>query len=174
MSTLLRRLAPVLICLLALTACPGKKESAPASGSSPASSAATTPKALTGYSSPSDAVKGFFQAVNDKNYGVAWNSLTAKSQSEIIAMVAKDEKMEPKEVKEMFEQNQMPIQLGFWNSFRESSKTPQFTPQAAYKALSQNGDQASVELSSTNMKLEVKAFKEGDSWKTGYIETFME
>jgi hypothetical protein len=181
------RFITLFLSIFLLTACPAKKESpttvvvTPTSPAAP--SAATTPPSvpsvpsaptLPGYSTPDQAVKGFFNSVNDKRYDEAWSGLSAKSQQKIIAMVAQDEKMETKDVKAMFDENKTPIQRGFWDAFRNSSKASEFVPGSSYKTLSESGDVATVELSSGNVKLEIKAYKEGTGWKTGYVETFME
>lgn len=172
-----RSLVLTLLFVACFAGCPAKKDSAPAPGgvATPSESGAKAPEAVApSFATPDAAVKGFFDAVNEKKYGVAWASLTPKSQQKIVDMVSQDEKMKPEEVKALFDQNKTPIQRGFWDSFRESSKTSQFAPAATYKTLNENGNQASVELSSGNVKLEIKAFKEGNGWKAGYIETFME
>ena len=76
------------------------------------------PPAAVDRSTPIAGIKTFYDAVAKEQFDVAWNSLTKKSQDKFITMVAGDEKMDLAKVRSLFEENQMPIRLGFWRSFR--------------------------------------------------------
>lgn len=166
-------LLPLLL-TLALSACPGKKkeESPPPSGTS-APSAAKPVEAKSDFSTPVAATKTFYDAVVAEKYDLAWKSLTKVSQDKIIGLVAEEEKLDNAAVRKMFDDNEMPIQMGFWKSFRASSKVTEYVPNAVFKVTSESGDQASVELANKLVVIESKAFKEGGEWKMGYTETFM-
>ena len=169
------------------TACFGKKQESketvtappPATSSSvPAAKPAEAPAAAPAAAAPTlatpiDAVKGFFDAVSKEQYDVAWATLTKASQDKFITMVASDEKMEPAKVRELFEQTQTSIRIGFWRSFRNSSKLDLVAPTATYKVLNEGPEQAEVEMTSGDVVLKSKAFKEGSQWKMGYVETFL-
>lgn len=165
------------------SACFGKKkqEAAPTAPAAPAATeaktekteapapAATAPKLAT----PIDSVKGFFDAISKEQYDIAWASLTRASQDKFISMVAEDEKLDPAKVRDLFVQNQMPIRIGFWRSFRNSSKLDIVAPGATYKVLNEGPELAEVEMTSGDVVLKSKAIKEGDQWKMGYVETFL-
>src|SRR5688572_15183090 len=124
-----KTLVPVLLLLTLCTACPAKKKQeippppAPAPTEAKAPTAAPSePSGSLNLATPIDSVKGFFDAVSKEQYNIAWATLTKASQDKFISMVAEDEKLDPAKVREMFSQNQMPIRIGFWRSFRNSSK----------------------------------------------------
>jgi hypothetical protein len=60
----------------------------------------------------------FFQAVNAKDYGGAWNLLTEDSKSRITTMVADDAKLPATDIRQMFDANDARLQAGFWDSLR--------------------------------------------------------
>jgi len=136
-------------------------------------SEAKTSLSPTEASAAIEPVKTFYEAVNDKNYALAWSVLTKRTQDKFISMVAEDEKMALKKVRDLFENNAIPIQKGFWNSFREASKVMTLLPKAHYTVLSSKGKMAVVELSDDSQKLDSKAFKENGKWKLGYAESFL-
>jgi len=189
----------ILLTLLvpALSACPSKKTEAPAAPPPAAPSAAApapaappaeakpaaeapkaeaAPSAATSgnFSTPTDAVKTFYEAVNNETYDIAWSSLTQKSQAKIVDMVATDEKLDASAVKNLFDTNDAAIRKGFWSSFKNSSKVSEFAPGAVYKVTSDKGDMVVVELTNKLVTLDSKAFKENGQWKLGYIETFLD
>lgn len=121
---------------------------------------------------PAAAVQSFWAAVHAKNYSGSWNLLTKYSQDTIIQQVAKDEKMDAKKVRQMFESNSAETQRGFWESFRTSSKADVFA-QAKFKTASAANKAAQVTMDGVDpSKLTFKVFREGDAWKVGLIETF--
>jgi len=122
---------------------------------------------------PIQGAKSFYDAIAKEQFDVAWSSLTKKSQDKFISMVAKDEKMDPTKVRDLFEKNQMPIRLGFWRSFRYSSKIDTYTVNANYKVLREDGLEAEVEMVAGDMILISKVFFENGQWKLGYTETFL-
>ncbi len=175
MKSLIQHLSCFLLLLVFTTACPATKEKKETPPPSPVSTSAAPPSsAASSYANPTDAVKSFYDAILNEKYNVAWSTLSKKSQDKFVAMVAEEEKMDPSKIREMFDQNQSAIQLGFWKSFRDSSKIATIAPTAAYKPSSENGNEAAVEMTSGSVSLQNKAYKEGNGWKFGYVETFME
>ncbi|MFO1462804.1 MAG: hypothetical protein U1F66_03440 [bacterium] len=176
-----KSLTALFLSLSFLTACPSlkKQEAAPPAAPAPASSAVAPaeakPTAAPGakFATPIDSTKGFYDAVVAEKYDIAWSALSKASQDKFIAMVAEDEKMDPAKVRELFEQNQTSIQLGFWKSFRSSSKLEAVAPKATYKVLNEGPELAEVELTSGDVTLKSKAIKENGQWKMGYVETFL-
>lgn len=171
-------LIPLLVLLSFSTACHGekKKEAAPTPAATTEAKPEKTeaPAAPTlNASTPVDGVKGFYDAVSKEQYDIAWASLSKASQDKFISMVAEDEKLDPAKVRELFSQNQTPIRIGFWRSFRNSSKLDIVAPGATYKLVNESPDQAEVEMSSGEVVLKSKAFKEDGQWKMGYVETFL-
>ncbi|HKX13489.1 MAG TPA: hypothetical protein VJP40_10075, partial [bacterium] len=94
-------------------------------------------------------------------------------QDKFISMVAEDEKMDKDKVRDLFDRDTSSIRLGFWRSFRNSSKLDIYAPGATYKVVSESGDLAEVEMTSGSFSLKSKAFKEDGKWKLGYVETFL-
>ncbi len=177
-----KSLIPLILLLTFSTACLGekKKDAAPAAPAPveakaekteavPAPAPAAAPKLAT----PVDAVKGFFDAVSKEQYDVAWASLTKTSQDKFVTMVAEDAKLDPAKVRDLFVQNQMSIRIGFWRSFRNSSKLDIVAPGASYKVLNEGPELAEVEMTSGDIVLKSKALKEDGQWKMGYVETFL-
>jgi hypothetical protein len=110
----------------------------------------------------------FFQAVNSKDYGVAWKILTKKSQNSIVQAVASASKLKPAKVKVLFEKDEKTVQNGFWDSFRLSSKADQVAG-ATFKTASKDAKTARVTFSA---KLPILMFNEG-GWKFGLFESFL-
>lgn len=173
-----KTLVPVLLLLTLCTACPAKKKQetppppVPTEAKAPPA-APSEPGGALNLATPVDSVKGFFDAVSKEQYNVAWATLTKASQDKFISMVAEDEKLDPAKVREMFSQNQMPIRIGFWRSFRNSSKLDIVAPGATYKVLNEGPEMAEVEMTSGDVVLKSKTYKEGGQWKMGYVETFL-
>jgi len=184
-----KSLIPLVLCLGLLMSCSflKKKESG---SSAPATTTATTTTttsstssatpseakpaaAASSYATPIDATKGFYDAVVAEKYDVAWGALTKASQDKFINMVADDEKMDPAKVRTLFEENQSSIQLGFWKSFRNSSKLDTVAPKATYQVLNSGPELAEVQLNSGDVVLKSKAIKENGQWRMGYVETFL-
>jgi ribosomal protein L16 Arg81 hydroxylase len=122
---------------------------------------------------PEAAVKNFYDAVSEEKFDLAWNELSKNSQNKFIKMVADDEKMPEAEVRKLFEENRKSIQLGFWKSFRDSSKLAQYAPGAQYEVLSQEDGKSMVQMKSGEMVLDSQVVLEGGSWKMGYAESFL-
>lgn len=177
-----RKLGLALLTLPLIAACPAKKsdtvgsESAKPGSSSPASAATPAPAAKPvelKLGTPVEATQGFYDAIAAENYAAAWGSLTKKSQDKFVSMVAEDEKLDKDKVRDLFERDTSSIRLGFWRSFRNSSKLDIYAPGATYKVVSESGDQAEVEMTSGSFSLKSKAFREDGKWKMGYVETFL-
>ena len=159
--------------ILLLAACPSKKKEETAKPGEAAPPAVKTGELKADLNSPVAATKTFYDSVVAEKYDVAWKSLTKVSQDKIVSMVAEEEKLDPAAVHKLFDNNETPIQLGFWKSFRASSKVTEYVPQAIFKLVNESGNQATVELANKLVVIESKAFKEGGDWKMGYVETFM-
>ncbi len=171
----------LIIALFLVSGCPAKKKegapSAPASPSAPTSPSGTVSPdgALkTDLSTPEGATQTFYTSVNSEKFDISWKSLSKTSQDKIVAMVAEEEKMDPKEVQKLFDANAQAIQAGFWKSFKNSSKVDQYAPGAAYKVVKVDGNEAQVQLTNKLVVLDSKAFKEDGQWKMGYVESFMD
>jgi hypothetical protein len=158
-----------LVAILFTTGCPKKKEEIP----KPLETAAPGTEVKADFNTPLGAAKTFFDSVLAEKYDISWKSLTKTSQDKFVTMVAEEEKMDPAAVRKLFDDNEAPIQMGFWKSFRASSKVTEYVPQAVYKVVSENGDQATVELTNKLVVLDSKVFKQGGHWRMGYVESFM-
>jgi hypothetical protein len=155
--------------------CPAKKQEV--GPSAPATSSTSTAPGADGkpdLSSPEGATKAFYDSVNLEKFNISWNTLSKTSQDKIVIMVAEEEKLDPKEVRQLFDTNSQAIQAGFWKSFKNSSKVDQYAPGAVYKVLKVDGSEAQIQLSNKLVVLDSKAFKEDGQWKMGYVESFMD
>lgn len=118
---------------------------------------------------PAGAVKGFFGAVAAKEYAKAWGYLSNASKTQICDMIAKDEKMQVTEVRALFDSNDPRIQNGFWDSFRQSSKSDVLAD-SHYTTGAVTGNRADVKMDGNNTVFHT--FKENGKWKFGLMETF--
>jgi hypothetical protein len=173
-----RKLGLALLALPLLIACPSKKDKAVGEDATKPAVVGATPspaakEVVLKLATPIEATQGFYDAIAAENYAAAWGSLTKKSQDKFISMVSEDEKMDKDKVRDLFDRDASSIRLGFWRSFRNSSKLDIYAPGATYKVVSEAGDQAEVEMSSGSFSLKSKAFKEDGKWKLGYVETFL-
>lgn len=119
--------------------------------------------------SPAGAVKGFFGAVAAKDYLKAWGLLSDTSKTTICEMIAKDENMKASDVRTLFDTNDPRIQNGFWDSFRQSSKSDVLAG-STYTSGAVNGTKASVTMEGNTTVFHT--FKENGRWKFGLMETF--
>lgn len=115
---------------------------------------------------PAQAVRGFFQAVMGASYGEAWSMLTAHSQTQLVDFVARNEKMDPAEVRRLFANNQM---QGFWDNWRRQGGV-QDVAGRNFSTASVSGTMGKVVADGGSFVF--KAFKETGGWRFGLVETF--
>ncbi len=173
MNSHFHRFALLFALLLLIPGCPSKKTEEPAKAPEAAKQEEAAKPAKGNYATPIDAVKSFYNSISEERFDISWDSLSAASKDKFIKMVAEDEKMDPVKVKDLFDNNRMPIRMGFWKSFRDSSKIATFASKAQYKLVSESGNEAVVEMNAEDVVLESKAIKEGSVWKMGYVESFL-
>ena len=125
------------------------------------------------YDKPEAPVEGFFKAVSDQKFDVAWKSLSKHTQDRFIEEVAKEESIDKEKIRAMFDKNELPIQNGFWKAFRDTSKTEEMVKGASFSVQSSSGNEGLINFNTSNgAVIPCKVFKEGDSWRFGYAETF--
>jgi len=118
---------------------------------------------------PARAVKGFFQAVVNGDYARSWNLLSSHSQARIVAAVARDEGLDPQQVRRLFESNAPAVQNGFWANFRSSSRS-EVLAFKTFTTLNQEGNRAAVGLAGQDGSF--VAVRETGVWRFGLFETF--
>lgn len=118
---------------------------------------------------PASAVKGFFHAVAQKQYGAAWKLLSESSKATICQSIARDEKMDAGEVRRLFESNDVSIQNGFWESFRVNSKC-EVLAGSVFQSGAVDGNRADVTVRGASAVF--RAVREQGSWRFGLMETF--
>lgn len=118
---------------------------------------------------PAGAVKGFFGAVAAQEYPKAWALLSSTSKNTICEMIAKDEKMQAADVRTLFETNDPSIRKGFWESFRQSSKSDVLAA-SSFTTGAVNGERADVTMQGNSAVF--LTFREKGQWKFGLMETF--
>jgi hypothetical protein len=126
------------------------------------------------YDAPEKALKSFFSAVHDKNFDVAWESLSLPSRQYFINFYSKWRGISPALAKEMFEKTVPEIRETFWERFNQSSEEAKLVGNATFTVADIKGNIAMVEMTSGGISYHYKAVKEGDFWKLGYVETFPE
>ncbi len=119
---------------------------------------------------PAHAVKGFFQAVNARDYGRAWDLLSSSSQNRIVTMVARDEEMSTEAVRRLFETRDPSVCAGFWDSFRASSHS-EILAGRTFTSGQVAGNRGSVRMDGNDERHFVTVLEEG-SWRFGLMETF--
>ena len=119
---------------------------------------------------PSQAVKGFFQAVDGQDYAQAWALLSSQSRTTLVNLIARDEKLDPQEVLQLFESNAPAIRAGFWESFRTSSGASVLAA-GTFQTLETSGNRARVQMQGRE-QVAFLAFLEQGSWHFGLVETF--
>ncbi len=164
----------LVLSLLGFISCEAKEKMQPSTEvSAPAPTPTPSAAPPVQNSTPEAAVKNFYEAIAQEKFDVAWKNLSQESQNKLIKMVAEEEKMKEDDVRKLFDENRKSIQLGFWKSFRESSKLAQYAPSAQYQVLSQEGGQSTVQMKSGEVALDAKAVQENGTWKMGYAESFL-
>lgn len=119
---------------------------------------------------PSQAIKGFFQAVDAQDYAQAWRLLSSQSRNTLAQLIARDEKLEPQEVLRLFESDDPSIRAGFWESFRTNSGASVLAA-GTFETLEVGGGRARVQMKGRE-QVAFLAFLEEGSWRFGLVETF--
>src|SRR5215467_12924145 len=65
------------------------------------------------YSRPAEAVKTFFTAFKDKDFDLAWQSLSAASKDQFVRSFAAGRKLSPVQVRDLFDKNKESVRLEF-------------------------------------------------------------
>lgn len=136
---------------------------------------------------PQDAPRLFFEAMYRMDYVQAWQLLTIQSQDELIRLIQKTEQKtastqgqgnEAKTVntevlKRMFNQGERPLLRGFWTQMRQSMGIETWHGQTfTLQEQSEDGKSAFVRVMPAKILLFVK--NENNTWKLGYVESFVE
>ena len=115
----------------------------------------------------------FYQAVNVKDYGTAWNLLTSASKARITSMVAADAKLPEEQVRQLFDTNDASVQGGFWDSLRGGADTEVYAGLKYVYAGEKNGALIvnASDPAGGDKSLEMIVKDEG-GYKFGLIETY--
>lgn len=122
--------------------------------------------------SPDAAAKGFFSSVATKNYSNAWHLMSEQSQNWLINIIAKQAKVEPAQVKVLFDSNDPSLQDGFWEEFRKSSKSEDLVKLGTFETVEATETDARVNMT-INGSVKTLLMKNEGGWKLGYQETFL-
>jgi hypothetical protein len=126
------------------------------------------------YSTPTEAVKTFFTALKDKDFDLAWESLSTVSQNQFIQSLAASQKISPAQARELLDKNKESVRVSFWAPLRERSKIVPLVPNAVYTLTDEKDNQAMVEMKSGGISNHIKAIKEGKEWRMGYVESALQ
>lgn len=122
--------------------------------------------------SQEQAVKDFFKAVADQDDETAWNSLTRKSQDDIVNILAERMNTTAEQVRELIRKNPA-LMTGFWKKYREDVGAEELCNDAGFRLVKLESNEAAVRVTPKNGKMfGLKLYKENDSWKIGLTETF--
>lgn len=122
-------------------------------------------------SSPAQAPLNFFRALQMNDYAQAWENLTERSQTSIVRILANSWKSHSlEELSEMFAQGQA-VAKTYWEQFCQSLELQTWLSQS-YQQLGASGSEVIVKTSPAGVHLLV--YKQGEQWKFGYIETFLD
>lgn len=164
--------ACALLCSLLLTAVSAplaaQAQNKPAASPSPSAAPASS-------LSPAAAVTArFFEAVYQMDYLTAWQCLTVKSQNHILQLVQKSEpKVSAEEIRRLFEQGDRSVLRGFWSQLRQSIGIEVWQKQRFENGpAGASAQEAFVSVKPANLKLYAR--QEGQTWKFGYVESFVE
>ncbi|HEY9839277.1 MAG: hypothetical protein ACAI44_13355 [Candidatus Sericytochromatia bacterium] len=113
----------------------------------------------------------FFQSLNQKDYAQTWDCLTRYSQELMVGMLAGSwQEQTPEQLKAAFAKGQGPAKI-YWDHFRATIQLETWLAQS-YQSLGISGNEVLVTASPSQLTLLV--CKEGQRWKFGYMETFLE
>lgn len=123
---------------------------------------------------PAEAPQRFFRALEAMDFGEAWASLTAQSQLQIVEKLIateKDPKLTPVLVRQLFDNNDKTLQLGFWASLRHHIGVSDWLKQKFELEKTLSGTEARVKALPARISLVVR--NESGEWKFGFAETFL-
>ena len=121
---------------------------------------------------PQEAVEIFLRSVASKQFLISWKHLTPYSQKKIIEMVSEEERnLSPEDVRALFDENHFSVQSGFWMAYRESSRIPEFLPQANFQKSKEAKGNATITVSTAYQKIDFDVYEDDGVWKLGLIET---
>jgi hypothetical protein len=126
------------------------------------------------YSKPSEAVKTFFTAFKDKDFDLAWESLSAASKDQFVRSFATGRRISPAQARDLFDKNKESVRLEFWTPLRDRSRIVPLVQDAVYTETDEKDNQAMVEMKSGGVTNHVKAVKEGKEWRMGYVESALQ
>lgn len=113
----------------------------------------------------------FFSALNNRDYVGVWNSLTQRSQDLIVQMLARTWTIQSAEgIAIAFSKGQGPAKI-YWDHFRKTLQMELWMSQS-FQPLGLSGNEVIIKATPANVHLLV--FKQGNSWRFGYMETFLE
>ncbi|GEM_PF-2788279 len=126
------------------------------------------------YVSPREAVKTFFTAMKDKDFDLAWESLSSVSQNQLVQEFARSRKISAAQARELFDKNKEAVRIGFWEPLRERSKIIPLVQDAVYTLTDQKENEAMVEMKSGGITHHLRAVKEGKEWRMAYVESALQ
>ena len=122
---------------------------------------------------PVIALRAFFTAVVNGDDKTAWNLFTRHTQDGVVKSVAESEKMDPKELRSMFDTADQRLHDGFWASFHSSSQAESFVSVQMDSSGPSKDAPGSVLISLPNGNtITMLMYREGGAWKVGWFETF--
>jgi hypothetical protein len=126
------------------------------------------------YSKPTEAVRTFFTALKDKDFDLAWESLSTTSKNQFVQSFAANRKMSLAKVRDLFDKNKESIRLEFWTPMRDRSRIVPLVQDAVYTETDEKNNEAMVEMKSGGVTNHMKAIKEGKEWRMGYVESALQ
>ena len=113
----------------------------------------------------------FFQALQQKDYILVWNSLSQYSQNMIVGILSQSWKEQTAdEIRLSFEKGQS-VARTYWDAFRNSIRLEEWLNQS-YRSFGVSGNEVIVKATPSDLTMMV--YREGTNWKFGYLETFLE
>ncbi len=120
----------------------------------------------------------FFENVKNRNFLGAWNILTEKSKKTIVSEVCKeirkrDRNFSCKLVEEDFRKGGDLFRI-YWDTYRKSlGNIDELISQLKIEKVKIKGKKAEIKtVNSRGNEVKFKIFKEDDTWKFGFVETF--
>lgn len=118
---------------------------------------------------PAQAPLLFFKSLNTQDYAQAWAQLSQRSQTVIVKMLSHSWKANTLEELEDFFAEGKAVAKTYWRHFAEKVQLSVWLEQS-YQSLAPSESEAIVQAQPSNVQLLV--YREGQSWKFGYIESF--